>query len=163
MKTIRNISAILIISIMIIDVSAQTIGRSTLSAFGNTVANDGIFIQQTVGQPAAVSNHYAPNEIGIRQGFQQPLYFSVAHASLAVRVYPNPNNGQFSFSMTDGALLPFKYTLFDMHGKHILTGISEYNERVDIQLSAIESGIYHLQVYQNGVVGSYKVIVLSGL
>jgi hypothetical protein len=30
---------------MIIDVSAQTIGRSTLSAFGNSVANDGIFIQ----------------------------------------------------------------------------------------------------------------------
>jgi hypothetical protein len=77
-------------------VYSQTITRSSIGTFGSTTNNEGITIQQSVGQPSLVNNEINEEGTGLRQGFQQPIYFEVESNELNATLFPNPNNGQFS-------------------------------------------------------------------
>lgn len=163
----KNIVQILKLPIAILtlcftqSVTAQTIGRATLSAFGNSASVDGMFIQQTVGQPALVSHSLVSNEISINQGFQQPFIFNVSNIQHEILLYPNPNNGNFSFQLNEGTFSPYTYNLYDVTGKLILNGESILDNKVDIQINGVATGVYHLQILQGEVKSSLKVVIIS--
>ncbi len=161
MKIVKLLVVTLSCLLVVTSGYSQTIGRSVISSYGNSISKNGIHLQQTIGQPTLVTHNKMHNDIGLRQGFHQPLFFTMTHTKLDVQVFPNPNNGHFSFVITEGEPMPFTYQLFDMAGKLVLNERVELCQRVDIILNTIESGIYHLYVSQNGLSGSFKITVLA--
>jgi hypothetical protein len=77
----------------------QLIVRETIGTFGSSAKSESVLVQQTVGQTSATSFSSGENKSGIRQGFHQPFYFVTERNELNAMIYPNPNNGQFSFQV----------------------------------------------------------------
>ena len=140
---------------------AQQIVRSTIGSIGSSISNGNIIIQQTAGQPSAIS--FTKNEDGssIRQGFHQPFYFSVERNELNVKVFPNPNNGQFSFQADLLDDSNYDYLISDPQGKVILKNNASGNKIVDIKLDQPANGLYHLQIIKADKSSSFKIIITN--
>jgi len=79
-----------------------------------------------------------------------------------VRVYPNPNRGQFNLSFTSSEVEEISVRMVDVTGRVVLdrkhtTTIGE-NE-LPIELNGYASGVYLLHFERNGVISTTKVIV----
>jgi hypothetical protein len=68
---------------------SQEIARSTIGAFGSSIGNGTISIQQTVGQPSATTFEKSDDGSSIRQGFHQPYYYEIERNELNATIYPN--------------------------------------------------------------------------
>ena len=72
-----------------------------------------------------------------------------------VRVYPNPNGGQFFIEGMDKGIA---YTIFDFHGRAIYDGIIQSQvEEVNV-LNASE-GLYYLEAKQNGNLSRIRFVI----
>ncbi|MFN6037257.1 MAG: T9SS type A sorting domain-containing protein [Bacteroidota bacterium] len=139
---------------------SQTIIRSTIGAIGGSLSNDKMVIQQTVGQPSAISYVQKEDGTAFRQGFHQPhISYRSETNELNALIFPNPNNGLFSFKAEDSSNAPLSYELFDQNGKIILTGIGKSNELVPVEIPNPSSGIYHLILSQESKTTSFKISV----
>jgi hypothetical protein len=78
---------------------SQQIVRSTIGSIGSSMGNGTVTVQQTAGQPSATSFVKNENGSALRQGFHQPYYYEIERNDLNATIYPNPNNGQFSFQV----------------------------------------------------------------
>ena len=140
---------------------SQTITRSSIGSFGSSVSNDGITIQQTLGQPSLVTNEINEEGTGLRQGFQQPIYFIEEQNELNVRLYPNPNQGDFSFIVEEDTEIKLQYQLFDQQGKLIFQGKTDSNFLTPISIQQPSPGMYHLKVSDGTKNSSFKVNVIQ--
>ncbi|MCB0477315.1 MAG: T9SS type A sorting domain-containing protein, partial [Crocinitomicaceae bacterium] len=75
-----------------------------------------------------------------------------------VVVFPNPSAGNFQVRLTGTANGAFDYQIIDITGKVIQTG-SESQRNFDMDLTNLESGIYYLNMINNGVVKTNKLII----
>lgn len=140
--------------------NAQIITRSSIGSFGSSANNDGITILQSVGQPALV-NHENFEGTGLRQGFQQPIYFIEEQNELNVLLYPNPNQGEFSFIVDEATEIILQYQLFDQQGKLIFQGKTDSNLLTPIKIQQPTPGMYHLKVSDGTKNSSFKVNVIQ--
>ncbi len=140
--------------------NAQIITRSSIGSFGSSANNDGIIIQQSVGQPALV-NHVNIEGTGLRQGFQQPISFIEEQNELNVLLYPNPNQGEFSFIVDEATEIILQYQLFDQQGKLIFQGKTDSNLLTPITIQQPTPGMYHLKVSDGTKNSSFKVNVIQ--
>jgi len=140
--------------------NAQILTRSTIGSFGSSSNNDGITIQQSVGQPTLVNNEYIEGN-GLRQGFQQPICFIEEQNELNVLLYPNPNQGEFSFIVNEDTEIKLQYQLFDQQGKLIFQGQTEANLLTPISIQQPSPGMYHLKVSDGTKNSSFKVNVIQ--
>ncbi|MEN9302844.1 MAG: hypothetical protein RL264_1273 [Bacteroidota bacterium] len=145
--------------ILHLSIFSQQIVRSNIGSFGNSKTNDGITLQQTIGQPALV-NHVNVDGTGLRQGFQQPIYFVEEQNDLNVTLYPNPNQGEFSFIVEESSEIKLQYQLFDQQGKLIFQGKTDANVLTPISIQNPTPGMYHLKVNSDTKVSSFKVNVI---
>ena len=76
----------------------QKIVRSTIGAIGSSSNQNGIIIQQSVGQPALTSNDKSENGMGLRQGFIQPIWFETESNDLNVMTLSKSQSGRLFFS-----------------------------------------------------------------
>jgi hypothetical protein len=141
--------------------NSQTIGRSTISSFGSSNTNNGILIHQTVGQPALTTYETQGDGFYLRQGFNQPLSLRMKNNDLTIELFPNPNNGQFSFKLSKATDEEFNYVLYDMTGKLILEGNASGNQLVQLYVEKVSAGVYHLQIAQEKRNASFKVIIVE--
>jgi hypothetical protein len=141
-------------------VYSQQITRSVIGSFGSSSNNDGITIQQSVGQPTLV-NHVNVEGTGLRQGFQQPISFIEEQNDLNVRLYPNPNQGEFSFIVEEDTEIKLQYQLFDQQGKLIFQGKTDSNLLTPISIQQPSPGMYHLKVSNGTKNSSFKVNVIQ--
>jgi hypothetical protein len=141
-------------------VYSQQITRSSIGSFGSSSNNDGITIQQSVGQPTLV-NHVNVEGTGLRQGFQQPIYFVEEQNELDVLLYPNPNQGEFSFIVNELSDNKLEYQLFDQLGKLIFQGKTDSNLLTPISIQQPSPGMYHLKVSDGTKNSSFKVNVIQ--
>ena len=139
---------------------SQQIVRSNIGSFGNSTTNDGITLQQSVGQPALVNNENFEGT-GLRQGFQQPISFIEEQNELNVRLYPNPNQGEFSFIVEEDTEIKLQYQLFDQQGKLIFQGKTDSNLLTPISIQQPSPGMYHLKVSDGTNNSSFKVNVIQ--
>jgi hypothetical protein len=122
--------------------SAQSIQRSTLSAFGGSTSTNGVVMQTCVGQPSPTAN---------RQGFIQPPLVKTKqkNALQNIRVYPLPSNDMVSleFSFKEGDLIH----VFDMNAAIIAQYDLQQNENIaTFSLGQFGAGRYSAVVYRSG-------------
>lgn len=141
-------------------ISAQQLSRSTIGSYGNSTTTEGITLQQSVGQPALV-NHVNVDGTGLRQGFQQPIYFIEEQNDLNVKLYPNPNQGEFSFIVEENSEIKMQFQLFDQQGKLIFQGKTDANVLTPISIQNPSPGMYHLKIASDTKVSSFKVNVIQ--
>ena len=151
----------LLVSFLLISLNhnSQIITRSVIGSFGNTNSEFGLTLQQAVGQPSLVNNEKV-DEVGLRQGFQQPIYFIEEQNDLNVTLYPNPNHGEFSFIVSESSEIKLQFQLFDQQGKLIFQGKTDANVLTPISIQNPTPGMYHLKVNSDTKVSSFKVNVI---
>jgi hypothetical protein len=142
---------------------AQRISRSTLSAFGGSAQTDGLYLSHTAGQ-GSVHTQTQMNGITLHQGFEQAFSLYAEgnrSAAIQVRVYPNPNNGQFSIATDLGRDVSYDMALFDamgriVHREQLSSGIPQH-----VTLSnEVSPGSYTLRITTaDGFTGVCKIIV----
>ncbi len=157
----KNVSCLILCLIITSVFYSQTITRSSIGSFGSSVSNDGITIQQTLGQPSIVTNEINEEGTGLRQGFQQPISFIEEQNELNVRLYPNPNLGEFSFIVEEDTEIKLQYQLFDQQGKLIFQGKTDSNLLTPISIQQPSPGMYHLKVSDGTNNSSFKVNVIQ--
>ena len=140
--------------------NAQFTTRSTIGSLGTTSSNDGISIQQTIGQPSSV-NHSKVEDIGLRQGFHQPITFIEEQNDLNVNLYPNPNNGEFSFIVNEISDASISYQLFDQQGKLLFQNSALTNKLTPVSIQNPSPGMYHLKVTSGLKTSSFKINVIQ--
>lgn len=133
--------------------SAQTIQRSTLSAFGGSTSTNGVVMQTCVGQPSPTTN---------RQGFIQPPLAKTQKKNPLqnIRVFPLPSNDVVSleFSFKEGDLIH----VFDMNAALIAQHSVRENENfASFSLGQFGAGRYSAVVYRNGAQIAFGTIVIT--
>lgn len=141
-------------------VFSQSITRSTIGTQGSSVSNDGMSLQQTVGQPALVNNVNV-EQTGLRQGFHQPITFIEEQNDLNVNLYPNPNQGDFSFIVNEASDASISYQLFDQQGKLLFQNTALTNELTPVSIQNPSPGMYHLKVTSGLKTSSFKINVIQ--
>jgi hypothetical protein len=159
MYNILIVFSVLFLSIY--DGNAQTIVRSTIGSIGSSMGNGTITVQQTAGQPSATS--FVKNEDGsaLRQGFHQPYYYEIERNDLNAAIFPNPNNGQFSFQVDLEANETYDYVLLDQNGREILKNIGVGNQLNQVSIEQPTTGLYHLQITSGKRISSFKISVIN--
>lgn len=157
---IKNTFCFITLSLLVSQFSAQEIVRSTIGAFGSSIGNGTISIQQTVGQPSATT--FVKNEDGsaLRQGFHQPYYYEIERNELNATIYPNPNNGQFSFQVDLQENESYTFLLLDQAGKEVLKNSGSGNQLTDVSIEQPATGMYHLQISSGNRISSFKISVI---
>ncbi|MEZ4936140.1 MAG: T9SS type A sorting domain-containing protein [Crocinitomicaceae bacterium] len=75
-----------------------------------------------------------------------------------VVVFPNPSSGNFQVRLTGTANGTFDYQIIDITGKIIEDG-NQTQRSFDMDLTNLESGIYYLNIINNGLVKTSKLII----
>jgi hypothetical protein len=139
---------------------SQQIVRSTIGTIGSSMGNGTITIQQTAGQPSATS--FVKNEDGsaLRQGFHQPYYYEIERNDLNATIFPNPNNGQFSFQVDLLENESYNYVVLDQAGKEVFKNIGNGNQLTEVSIEQPATGLYHLQITSGKRISSFKISVI---
>ena len=139
---------------------SQQIVRSTIGSIGSSMGNGTITVQQTAGQPSATS--FVKNEDGsaLRQGFHQPYYYEIERNDLNATIYPNPNNGQFSFQVDLSENESYNYVVLDQAGKEVLKNSAMGNQLAEVSIEQPATGLYHLQITSGKRISSFKISVI---
>ena len=158
----KNKSVLTAFAITFLSISAfsQKITRSTIGSFGSTASSNNVTIQQTAGQPSATSHINKNDGSGIRQGFHQAFYAHPEYNELNALIFPNPNNGIFSFQVDLPNNEQFTYQLSDQSGRLLLNEKSIGNSLVPVELYQPTAGMYHLFITSGGRSSSFKINII---
>lgn len=139
---------------------SQQIVRSTIGSIGSSMGNGTVTIQQTAGQPSATT--FVKNEDGsaLRQGFHQPYYYEIERNDLNATIFPNPNNGQFSFQVDLLENESYDYIILDQAGKEVLKNSGSGNSVTEVSIEQPATGLYHLQISSGKRISSFKIYVI---
>ncbi|MES2287856.1 MAG: T9SS type A sorting domain-containing protein [Bacteroidota bacterium] len=75
-------------------VDAQTLKRQCVASTGNYVSENGVTLQQTIGQPYGTTPYYS-NTTRFTPGFLQPVFrIENIKSSIDAKVFPNPTSNQ---------------------------------------------------------------------
>jgi hypothetical protein len=139
---------------------SQQIARSTIGSIGTSMGNGTLTIQQTAGQPSATT--FVKNEDGsaLRQGFHQPYYYEIERNDLNATIFPNPNNGQFSFQVDLLENESYDYLILDQAGKEVMKNSGSGNQLNEVSFEQPATGLYHLQISSGKRISSFKISVI---
>ena len=79
-----------------------------------------------------------------------------------VSLYPNPANDQLTVSLTSDANQTSHISIIDMLGHTVLSTESELSEgdnKVEIDLSTLQNGVYFVEVICNGEKSIQKLVI----
>jgi hypothetical protein len=157
----KSIYILAFITLGLSKVQAQSIVRSTIGSIGSSMGNGTVTVQQTAGQPSATI--YVKNDDGsaLRQGFHQPYYYEIERNDLNATIYPNPNNGQFSFQVAVEEGVAFEYQLMDQQGRLVLKNSGNGNNLIEVNIEQPSTGMYHLQIVCSDKTSSFKINVIQ--
>jgi len=155
----------LIVSSFIIAISftsfSQQIVRSTIGSIGSSMGNGTVTVQQTAGQPSATTYVKYNDGSALRQGFHQPYYIETERNDLNATIFPNPNNGQFSFQVAVEEGFAFEYQLRDQQGRLVLKNSGNGNNLIEVNIEQPATGMYHLQIGCGDKTSSFKINVIQ--
>lgn len=144
MHLIKISFALFICSMLNYSVYAQEIKRSSINSIGTTRSSHNIRISQSVGQ-AGVTGTAVSHSTTLRQGFQQPLILTSEDETreIQITVFPNPNNGEFTFLTNLDDQQHFSYQIADASGRIIRKDNGAGGQRIEVQLAtSTQSGAY---------------------
>jgi hypothetical protein len=150
----------IIFTLLSFNTNAQEIVRSTIGSFGSTATSNNVIIQQTAGQSSATSHINKNDGSGIRQGFHQTLYAQAVLNELNAQIFPNPNNGTFSFQVDLFNSEPFSYQITDITGRLLLNESAIGNILVPVEIIQSTSGIYNLLITSGTQSSLFKINII---
>jgi hypothetical protein len=137
--------------------SQEVISASAGSATGSLGSGS-----YTVGQVFYTTHTAATGSVS--QGVQQPFEIqtlsnpALTTVNLTAVTYPNPTKDFIILKITDSALHNLRYTLFDVNGKTIASGLITESS-TQIQLKYLAIGAYILKVsQQNESLKTFKIL-----
>jgi hypothetical protein len=137
--------------------SQEVISASAGSATGSLGSGS-----YTVGQVFYTTHTAATGSVS--QGVQQAFEFqtlsnpALTTVNLTAVTYPNPTKDFIILKITDSALHNLRYTLFDVNGKAIASGLITESS-TQIQLKYLAIGAYILKVsQQNESLKTFKIL-----
>jgi hypothetical protein len=141
---------------------AQEIQRSSINSGGHVARSEGIMLSQSIGQAAPVGRASA-DHITVRQGFQQPVSLErdTEQRIITIVLYPNPNDGNFSFTTDLNRDETFSYQIMDSQGKLILADQAVGGQETPVSIDQkVQTGTYILAIIsQNNWKGQTKIVV----
>ncbi|MCE9539624.1 MAG: T9SS type A sorting domain-containing protein [Bacteroidetes bacterium] len=122
-------------------VDAQTLKRQCIASSGSYVTENGITLQQTIGQPYGTSPYYS-NTTRYTPGFLQPVFrIENIKSSIDAKIFPNPTSNQVTIESTillENVLIQ----IVDITGKILLSQkIAEF-KTYTIECSDWSTGAY---------------------
>jgi hypothetical protein len=156
----KCVLAAFVITFLSISAFSQKIIRSTIGSFGSTASSNNVTIQQTAGQPSATSHINKNDGSGIRQGFHQAFYVQAEYNELNALIFPNPNNGTFSFQVDLINDEKFSYQLTDQTGRILINEQANGNTLVPVDINHPISGMYHLFIQSGTRASSFKINII---
>lgn len=75
-----------------------------------------------------------------------------------INLFPNPNNGSFRVHITGISNGNFDYQILDTRGRMVSEG-TKSNRVFDLNLNTLERGIYYMNIWNNGVVNTQKIVI----
>lgn len=150
-----------IITLTTFSVHAQHIERSVISALGNSISTEGLYLSQTAGQDAVHTQKEADN-IHLRSGFEQAIIVQAFNAEKKIdfKVYPNPNTGSFTINVTSLSE-NYRFSLVDAQGRLVYEGSADASFPKQVALeNALQTGVYSLRLEtESGFVGVSRIII----
>lgn len=130
-----------------ITIYAQSIQRQTINAFGNTSQNQNLLLLQTVGQ-SSLTEVWDNDKVILRQGFQQPIVLSGSlQSEIEIFLFPNPNNGVFTFETNLDRNEIFQFEIFDATGRRVLSQTANAGGQTTVDLGKdVQMGLYQIRV-----------------
>lgn len=151
---------ILLLSFVVTSSHAQSIVRSTIGSVGGSLSNEQLFIQQTIGQSAAIDFVERADGAALRQGFHQPFYSVRSDkGDLEALVFPNPSQGLFEVVVDLPSTTLFLFQLTDSQGKLLEYGEGSGNQPIPFDLMPKPAGVYNLFVKSADQSSSFKIIL----
>ena len=127
---------------------SQSIERSSVNSMGSSRSSDGIFIQQSVGQPFQTNSYYS-NKIESRPGFIQPTHLSVeliqSTFQIDLTAHPNPTTAEVSFAPNEN-LEDVVLRVMDQYGKMIFTEQVESLKNYNLECYDWSNGTYFIYI-----------------
>lgn len=132
---------------------AQSIQRQSIGICGTNMADEGILVKQSIGQPYATSTYYSEG-VGFRPGFQQP-YSAAGQSSgqvkqkitafLNLKVYPNPASNA-AMLQTPETITNASLKVRDISGRLFVNEIVSELKSHTINCESWANGIYLVTV-----------------
>jgi hypothetical protein len=124
--------------------NGQSVQRQCVASAGTSVAGNGTYVGQTVGQPYGTSAFYS-NEIRFTPGFQQPPSYKVENIKsvISAQIFPNPAAQQVMIE-TAMELQNVRFQIVDMNGKILLSEEVGKFKSYSVNCSAWADGTYFI-------------------
>jgi len=128
-------------------------------------------LTNTFSEGATISISYAPGNIksldgGILQEFTDGVDNTVDVKEVRVdeakvKIYPNPNYGQFSLEIVSGKAKDYILTIYNMGGQLVYFSKEDNTSRIDrtIDIRNHSKGIYNLEIVEDGNAKNYKLLI----
>ena len=146
-----------------LSVSSQRLMSSTLSSFGGSVTQSGVYLSHTAGQEGRVDAKKKDN-LSLQQGFEKNVFLLGKNITLSNKIefdlFPNPTRGDFTIqtNITEEDYLDL--TIYSLAGKLLYT--NQYQKFNSIQVSlpiSLASGTYLIKLTTpSGKLGNSRFI-----
>lgn len=146
-------------------IKAQVITRSVISSFGGSSTFGSLYISQTGGQPGNTTQTKNENTT-LNQGFEQNLGKVIETKPIIlqlIKVYPNPNNGEFTLSVNNVSSKTFDFIIFDNFGREVLAnkGYVNFNTLINLK-GMLSEGTYFIKIINNNEISAaHKIIIIN--
>lgn len=127
--------------------NAQSLQRQSINTFGNTSQNQNVLLLQTVGQ-SSLTETWSKDKVTLRQGFQQPVTIAGSISSeIEIFLYPNPNNGTFTFETNLDRNESFHFEIIDATGRIVQSQSAVAGGQTTVNLGKdVQMGMYQIRV-----------------
>lgn len=126
---------------------------------GNVYATGGLLNGGTFGS-ITVSNYDRTDAFVTKLGLSVGVNNLASSSQKAMHVYPNPGNGVFTVDLTQYANQKFDVTIYNCLGQSIEAKMNRTPTKLYIDLSAMEDGIYFIELKDEGrIITTKKVVV----
>jgi hypothetical protein len=144
-------SIYILLMFAVFQIKAQSVSPWVISSEGSYFSNANFSVSSTFGELTMVETFH--NGDYLTQGFQQPWSLATGINSPIpgtneVSVYPNPSNGNFTFSYNFPSSGTIAFRLFDMLGRSIDNSVGNFDKGFNMKefnYSGLASGIYFLE------------------
>lgn len=149
--------------------SAQDLSlcHQVVGTTGKAVTESGLNFQYTVGEPIIATFKKQGVNIVLTQGFNQPdvcLPVTSTQPELwsgwDIQVYPNPASDWLTVQFTSPSSQTLQCNIFGPDGKVVVSDVTASPTGVQIDVSALSSGLYYLQLNDpvSGASGSVRFV-----
>lgn len=136
-------------------VTAQSLERSVISAYGASGSNGSIAVDMTVGEVATTT--ISAGTITLTQGFQQPDAAGTSSSAplpiaiLGYRLYPNPAHTQLTVELESVQALRLQLQIMDARGRLVMVNpdlldLTTGQGEATLDISALAEGSYLIRL-----------------